>query len=124
MTTRVREKKAKWQEVEAKLKEIRKYMLYTGGFDYTVKVVHQDGTLLVYESAFAREWFGYYLIFTEHNGYHWFHKDEVTVNQYTETDVPALTDEEQKLWKKDMKLYQTDPEAWHKKHTYSLSDDL
>lgn len=48
----------------------------------SVKIEHCEGTFLFFDGAFAIKDDVWWLIFTEHHGYHVHHEDEVTVSQY------------------------------------------
>ena len=43
-----------------------------------VLVIHEEGTILTFRSAFLKEWKDYVLIFTEHHGTHIYHKGDLT----------------------------------------------
>lgn len=49
-----------------------------------VRIKHREGTDLLYRHAFLKKWKEYYLVFTEHHGYHVFHEDDVVCYQYTQ----------------------------------------
>ncbi|NIQ15816.1 MAG: hypothetical protein GTO02_15895, partial [Candidatus Dadabacteria bacterium] len=42
-----------------------------------VEIVHEEGTILHYKSAFIKEWKDYILVFTEHHGTHVYHKSDL-----------------------------------------------
>ena len=46
--------------------------------DYVVHVLQCDGTTMLFASAFAEYCYPWFLVFTAHHGYHYFHQDEVT----------------------------------------------
>lgn len=50
--------------------------------DEWVMVQQEFGGTQVYRWAFAMEWKGYIFVFTEHDGYYFFDKDDVTVFQF------------------------------------------
>lgn len=47
--------------------------------DQYVLVEHKDGSKLLFAWAFYKDEGNYYYVFTEHQGYHVFNKDEVEV---------------------------------------------
>lgn len=56
-----------------------------------VLVVHEEGTQLMYRSAFLKEWKDYVFIFTEHHGTLVYHKTDLySYDQYTEKDIGKL----------------------------------
>lgn len=77
------------KEAREKLNEIHQTMLERARNDLTnfqgrgcVQIVHQEGTTLFYESAFAVKYDEYWFIITEHHNSIFYHEDEVTVRQY------------------------------------------
>jgi hypothetical protein len=46
-------------------------------FDRAVTVRHRDGSVLVYRHAFTVALDDYHGVFTEHHGYHVFHREDV-----------------------------------------------
>lgn len=64
-------------EVKAKVAEIGKTLLSTDSrFRRSVLLVTIDSSQF-YRNAFVIKWKGFYLLFTEHHGYHFEHEDEV-----------------------------------------------
>lgn len=56
-----------------------------------VIVLHQEGTQLIFRSAFLKEWRDYVFIFTEHHGKLIYHKTDLySYSQYTQKDVTRL----------------------------------
>lgn len=52
--------------------------LQAGDFTREVTVRHHDGSVLVFEHAFTVTAGDHHAVFTEHNGYHVFHREDVT----------------------------------------------
>lgn len=73
-------------EMERILKEKDK-KIKLSEFKYLVKIIHSDGSVLIFENACV---FSHkindtklYVVFTEHNRYHWYRGDDVfRINQY------------------------------------------
>ena len=65
-------------EAFEKLKEVGKG-LTCGSFNkgYSVLVIGIDGLICRYQPAFVRKWKNWYLVWTEHAGYHPFEEEEV-----------------------------------------------
>lgn len=42
-----------------------------------VEIIHEEGTILHYKSAFTREWKDWIFVFTEHHGTHVYHKSDL-----------------------------------------------
>lgn len=51
--------------------------LKIGDFKYSVKIHHQDGSTMWFENAFAEKFEEWWLVFTEHCGYHAFYADDL-----------------------------------------------
>lgn len=60
-------------------------------FDIThaVEVVHEDGSRLLFQSAFAIHEDEYFFVFTEHQGSHFYHQDDATIYTYTRVPMKA-----------------------------------
>lgn len=62
-----------------------------------VYILHEEGTQLFYKSAFLKTWKDYVLVFTEHHGFHVYHKtDLVSYLQLSSTDVECAIDKQNK----------------------------
>lgn len=86
-----------------------------------VQVIHDEGTVYFFQSAFVRKWNEYFLIFTEHQSYHAFHEDEVQISEFVLTDkIKKLTAAEEKRYADSMQLYKNDPKKWWKNHNRRL----
>lgn len=48
-----------------------------------VMVHHDDGSFFNLNYAFAEKDGKWWFVFSEHNGYHFFHEDEVHIHQYS-----------------------------------------
>ena len=58
-----------------------------------VELLHEEGTNLYYKSAFTREWKDWIFVFTEHHGYHVYHKsDIVSYGTYIRQDTQKQKD--------------------------------
>jgi hypothetical protein len=56
-----------------------------------VVIGHEEGTQLVYKSAFLKEWKDYIFVFTEHHGTLVYHKYDLSYyNQYTTKEIEKL----------------------------------
>lgn len=53
-------------------------------FGCCVQVVHEEGTVLFFNCAFALKEGVWYYIFTEHHGFHVYHEEDVLVRQFGE----------------------------------------
>ena len=52
-------------------------------FNKIVHVVHEDGSTFILMYSHVEEHDNWYIVFSEHNGWHVFHKDEtVSIKQY------------------------------------------
>jgi hypothetical protein len=61
------------------------------GYEIVV-IIHEEGSVLVFRSAFALEYGAYLLIFTEHHNYHVYHKNELTFfGHFKSQDLNKLT---------------------------------
>jgi len=47
-----------------------------------VKIIHDEGTVLFFDYAFAENHEDWVFIFTEHHGHHVYHESDVLVYQY------------------------------------------
>lgn len=70
----------KASEAAERLKELSKG-LTANSFEWKsrVLVIHSDGTRLDFAYAFARKEDGFIFVFTEHNGYHWFCEEDLSL---------------------------------------------
>jgi hypothetical protein len=59
-----------------------------------VKVEHDDGSRFLFNYAFVRKDGHYLMVFTEHQGYHVFHEDEVTIEEMEVVNVWVPTQPE------------------------------
>jgi hypothetical protein len=46
--------------------------------DNLVEIIHEEGTILHYKSAFTKEWKDWIFVLTEHHGTHVYHKSDLT----------------------------------------------
>lgn len=71
-------------EAFQKMQEI-KGKLTAYDFHYTkwVQVLHEDGSFQNFESAFVLSFGPYRLVFTEHHGDHFYHREDVKIRQFT-----------------------------------------
>lgn len=61
-------------------------------FDFTVKVQHNDGSVLLLEYAFVVASKSFYFVYSEHNGYHAFYADDVAcITQTKWVRIPTAT---------------------------------
>jgi len=61
--------------------------------DELVVVIHEEGTQLIYRSAFLKEWKDYVFIFTEHHDTLVYHKTDLySYKQYKENKINKLKD--------------------------------
>ena len=103
------------QQAEQKMKELvgsgpRDTKLTTHDFHgQTVKVKHDDGTFMFFESAFALRWKDWYFVFTEHNGYHLFNKEECQVIQYQSKNIEHA---------EEFEISEFSAEYWERKENY------
>lgn len=51
--------------------------LDAGSFSGAVQVVHQDGSVMFFNYAFAEQFEKWWLVFTEHCGYYAFYNDDL-----------------------------------------------
>jgi hypothetical protein len=52
--------------------------LDAGSFNGAIQVVHQDGSTMFFNYAFAEEFEKWWLVFTEHCGHHAFYTDDLS----------------------------------------------
>ncbi len=58
-----------------------------------VQIIHEEGTILHYKSAFTREWKDWIFVFTEHHGTHVYHKSDLSDwGTYEKKDAEKLKD--------------------------------
>ena len=57
--------------------EKRGKTLDAGSFNGTVQIVHQDGSVLFFNCAFAEQFEQWWLVFTEHCGYYAFYNNDL-----------------------------------------------
>jgi hypothetical protein len=70
-------------EAESRASEIDQSLLATDPrFERAVKVIHVEGTNLLFMHAFAVRWHDWYLIFTEHHRFFVYHEDDVEIIQF------------------------------------------
>ena len=61
-------------------------------FLYSVSVhSHTDSTNMFFSAAFAIRKENFYIVFSEHNKYHFFHSDDFRVNMYKNMDIEKIT---------------------------------
>lgn len=63
-------------------------------FNFCVSVRHEDGSTMFFENAYAVMYDKYLLVFTEHNGDHIFHQDDLSDTMgwgmYQKSSIPTL----------------------------------
>lgn len=68
-----------YREAEQVAKEVDKKLT---AYDFhpcnMVEIIHEEGTILHYKSAFTKEWKDYIFVFTEHHGTHVYHKSDLS----------------------------------------------
>ena len=68
-----------YREAEQVAKEAdKKLSAYDFHVDSLVHIIHEEGTILAYRSAFTKEWKDYIFVFTEHHGTHVYHKSDLS----------------------------------------------
>lgn len=78
------------KEAKEKLEEISKKTKLTD-FRYTAFVSMKDGSTFLWRNSFALNYQEFLLIFTEHFGNHFFHKDDINhFAQYEKTNIEPL----------------------------------
>lgn len=61
--------------------------------DNLVVVLHEEGTQLMFRSAFLKKWMDWVFIFTEHHNTLVYHKDDLhSYAQYTQKEIERLKD--------------------------------
>jgi hypothetical protein len=65
-----------YREAEQVAKEV-KLTAYDFHHYNIVQIIHEEGTVLHYKSAFTKEWKDYIFVFTEHHGTHVYHKSDL-----------------------------------------------
>lgn len=67
-----------YKEAEQVAKEIDKKLSAYDFNPYSLtEIIHEEGTILHYRSAFAKEWQDWIFVFTEHHGTHVYHKSDL-----------------------------------------------
>lgn len=51
-------------------------------FRNSVKINHEEGTMLFFDGAFSEKYDDYYFVFTEHHGFYVYHEDDVSIRNY------------------------------------------
>jgi hypothetical protein len=68
-----------YREAETVAKETdKKLSAYDFHCDSLVEIIHEEGTVLHYKSAFTQEWKDWIFVFTEHHGTHVYHKSDLS----------------------------------------------
>lgn len=68
-----------YREAEQVAKEAdKKLTAYNFNPYHMVEIIHEEGTILHYKSAFTKEWKDYIFVFTEHHGTHIYHKSDLS----------------------------------------------
>jgi len=81
-----------------KLEERRK-ALHAGSFGGgAVQVVHQDGSTMFFHYAFAERFEQWWLVFTEHCGYHAFYNDDLESISYFVQKPVSEEDDDDEAW--------------------------
>ena len=56
-------------------------------------IIHEEGSVLTFKSAFLREWKDYVFVFTEHHGFHVYHRGDLSDwRHYEEKEREKLND--------------------------------
>lgn len=63
-------------------------------FRLCVHVLHKEGTTMFYRHAFARRMGGWFMIHTEHHGFHVYDADDVTCMQLQRIEIEGVSDED------------------------------
>jgi hypothetical protein len=84
-------KQLSYAEAQAKLAEIGKQLTAASFGKYMVAVIASDGSVFTYRYAFVVSYGGWFLVFTEHHGYHIYGDDE-QVFYYKLKRIPAWRD--------------------------------
>lgn len=63
-------------------------------FNHSVKVIHEDGSVFCINHAFFVVKKPYLICFTEHNGYHFWHRDDLLWYEEREECVPVGLEDE------------------------------
>lgn len=67
-----------YREAEQVAREVDKSLTAYDFHPYSmVEIVHEEGTILNFKSAFVREWKDYIFVFTEHHRTHVYHKSDL-----------------------------------------------
>lgn len=84
----------KYSEAAQVAKEAdKKLTAYDFHYHEMVLIQHEDGAILTWRSAFLREWKDYVFVFTEHHGYHVYHKSDLEEwRQFQVVDSKKLVD--------------------------------
>lgn len=69
-----------YQEAQQVAKETdKKLSAYDFHPDQLVMIIHEEGSILTFRSAFTKEWKDWVLVFTEHHGTHVYHKSDLNL---------------------------------------------
>jgi len=60
-------------------------------FSRSAEVIHEDGSVMILENAFVEEYKDWYIVFSEHFGFHVFHKEDVyRVSQHERIEIGVM----------------------------------
>ena len=84
------------KEAQKKLKELTRPKADSSNLsvcdfrsDRAVRIEHEDGSIIFFTHAFALSHEEWYFVFTEHNGYHLYHKEDVILYEYREVKTQS-----------------------------------